>query len=64
MIDVDRLRERLRERVTEPTSHRRIYCENCQAEVTQTDMDNDRTCSQCLQPIFDDESVDEHLFDD
>jgi predicted amidophosphoribosyltransferase len=59
--------ERLRERIVESNeSAWDTLCDNCGATLTSTD----RTagyCTQCAEPIpddVDDESVDEHLFDD
>ena len=45
----DITRERLRERLTEPRDddYAGGYCDNCNAQLTIADIDNDRTCTQC-----------------
>jgi hypothetical protein len=61
MIDVDRLRERLRERVTEPADdYMRGECRNCQATLTAADVEQGE-CSQCGSTIDGD---DEDLVDE
>jgi hypothetical protein len=63
----DNLRERLRERITEAyDDYDYGYCGACEAQLTSSDWENDE-CSQCgamLVKELDDESVDEHLYDD
>lgn len=62
MINSDTLLERLRERVTESDdSYNHGHCDNCNAQLTQADIDNDRTCTNCGSAM---ESDDEELFDD
>jgi hypothetical protein len=66
MIDSDRIIERLRERVQEPADdYDHGVCGKCEAQLTQEDFDNG-ACTQCGDgvPEVDDESVDEHLYDD
>jgi len=61
MIDTDQLRERLRERVTEPADdYATGECENCQATLTSADVEAGE-CSQCGSVIDGD---DEDLVDD
>jgi len=44
----DITRERLRERLTEPRDDYGLgECGTCGATLTQTDIDNDRTCTNC-----------------
>ncbi len=54
----DHLAERLRERITEPRDdYERGYCENCQARLTQADIDADE-CSNCHASLtMDDEDL-------
>jgi predicted RNA-binding Zn-ribbon protein involved in translation (DUF1610 family) len=48
MIDADKLRERLRERVTESRSdYDHGYCLNCEAQLMSADVENDHTCTNC-----------------
>lgn len=48
MINSDLLLERLRERVTEPRDDSNLgHCLNCNVQLTQADIDNDRTCTNC-----------------
>jgi len=45
----DTLRERLRERIAESSDsdYAGGYCDNCGVQLTQADIDNDRTCTNC-----------------
>lgn len=53
--------ERLRERVTEPRDdYDRGECLNCNATLTQADVDNERECTQCGSLI---DLADEEEFD-
>jgi hypothetical protein len=70
MINTDQIRERLRERLTEPADgdeYQRGYCPNCEATLTVTDIFTG-VCTQCRQLLsslpVNDESVDEHLHED
>jgi hypothetical protein len=61
MIDTDILRERLRERMTEPSDdYNRGQCQNCLAQLTTTDVEADE-CSNCHSGLTAD---DEDLADD
>lgn len=62
MIDIDQLRERIRERVTETSDHDTL-CGNCLALLTEADRAAGE-CTQCRSQVVDDESVDEELYDD
>jgi uncharacterized paraquat-inducible protein A len=46
-LNFDTLQERLRERIAESTDYGLAECLNCNATLTQADIDNDRTCTQC-----------------
>lgn len=48
-LNFDTLRERLRERISESSDgdYAGGYCLNCNAQLTQADIDNDRTCTNC-----------------
>lgn len=53
MIDIDQLRERIRERVTEESDHDTL-CGNCQATLTAVDRAAGE-CSQCRSGIESDD---------
>lgn len=67
----DHVLERLRERATEDRCGVYGYCQHCEAGLTQSDVE-DGYCSQCNRNIDDiddenhddDESRDEHLWED
>jgi hypothetical protein len=62
MIDTDILRERLRERLSEPDDgddYNRGYCVNCECQLTQADIEADE-CSNCGSGLTADN---EDLFD-
>jgi ribosomal protein S27AE len=46
MINVDKFRERLRERREDSTATAE-YCLNCGAQITAADIKNNQTCTQC-----------------
>ncbi len=52
MINVDQLRERIRERVTERDDYAQGECENCRATLTGADVEQGE-CSQCGSTIDD-----------
>ena len=70
MIDTDKLRERIRERVTEldddDDDYQRGSCPNCESTLTVTDIFTG-VCTQCRQLLSStpgpDESVDEDLLE-
>lgn len=55
MIDTDRLRERIRERLEEGDDG---ICGNCLAQITVADYEHGE-CTQCGSVIIEDESADE-----
>jgi len=60
-MNTDTLRERLRERITEPRSdYDHGSCLNCDTQLTQADIDNDRTCTNYGSSI---DADDEDLYD-
>jgi uncharacterized paraquat-inducible protein A len=60
MIDVDQLRERMRERVTENAAdYNHGHCDNCHADLTAADRETGE-CTNCHSAV---ESDDEHLYD-
>ena len=74
MIDTDRLRERIRERLTESDGYSRGQCDNCNAQLTEADYEA-QACTNCDASLplldqfgqrlgIDDESADEHLYED
>jgi len=61
MIDTDKLRERLRERVLEPDDEYHAgHCLNCHVQLTKADVEASE-CSQCHSSL---ETDDEDLVDD
>lgn len=61
-MNTDILHERLKERFTESRSdYNHGSCLNCSAQLTQADIDNDRTCTNCGSSIDADE---EDLYED
>ena len=60
MTNFDTLRERLRQRITEPRFDYDLgECESCNATLAQADVEADE-CSQCHASLTSD---DEHLWD-
>lgn len=66
MIDTDKLIERLRERISDSSDNNYAggYCDNCNAQLTRADIDNDRTCTNCGSSLdADDEGLEEDLLE-